>query len=173
MKLIVGIFGAFLGLLFALPIILEFDLGSLSIFLVCIIMGLGGAAFLVKRLFSDSLGADASYASSPIPERSAKGSTGVVDVDTLCRNLLVFQHVQGAKFEVAIMRQSGNIHRAYVCENVSAAMKLVISTFNRKRVRQVRIWQNNANSADVRINYYHGRGSSEGKVVAGVCIRKV
>jgi hypothetical protein len=105
--------------------------------------------------------------------KPASGPKGAIALSALCESLLVFNESTGASFEVDVVRQSGNIQRTVACQSADDAKKVVTSTFNRKHVEKVRIWRNDERCADVRINYYHGRGRAEGKVIAGIVVRRL
>jgi hypothetical protein len=105
--------------------------------------------------------------------KPVSGIKGRIALGVLCDSLVVFGHADDAQFEVGIITQSGNIKRMVSCRNAHEAKIVIMATFNRKQVDWVRIWRNDARCADVRINYYHGRGRSEGKVVAGIVVQRV
>ena len=42
-----------------------------------------------------------------------------------------------------------------------------------KKVDQIRVWKNTDKHFDARINYYHGRGTKEGKVIRGITLKVI
>lgn len=76
-------------------------------------------------------------------------------------------------FRVTVFRQSGNVHAEYLAQTASDAVGQAVSTFRRARIDAVRISRNTSDELHFNRLFYSHRGSSEGKKVASVEIRRV
>ena len=48
-----------------------------------------------------------------------------------------------------------------------------INSLTEKKVDQIRVWKNTDKHFDARINYYHSRGTKEGKVIRGITLKLI
>ena len=167
-KLVLGSLGFTLGVVGALVWGIQHEYSVTLIVMSALIFGLLCAVGAVQILFPRGT---ANYHMKN-GANGANGAVGPIALKNLCESLLVFRDGEPASFQIDIVRQSGSVQRVISSGNSEDAKRTVMSTFNRKQVNDVRIWRNDDQTADVRINYYHGRGRSEGRVIAGVVVRR-
>jgi len=108
------------------------------------------------------------WAFSPkIQSVSSGGRKGVIPLDDLSRIAILQEPIGGTVIRLAKVRQSGNEDSILIIRSREEAMREITKIFHRKQVAKVRIWKNELNELDVRINYHHARGTNEGKVIRG------
>ena len=97
----------------------------------------------------------------------ATSRLGVVKLSEIEAVLLLADPSEHQALVMHVFRQSGNLERSIECQGRDVALHEVTKLFNRMREDKVRIWENNANSADVRRPYGSFRGRSEGRKIWG------
>ena len=103
----------------------------------------------------------------------AKGQSGIYNVDDIRSLALLSEPEIHQAIRVATVRQSGNEERVVLVGTRAEALDIMASTFRRKKTDIARVWVNKPKKLDVRIAYYHGRGTKEGKVIRGVTLKLI
>lgn len=102
---------------------------------------------------------------------NSKGKTGVINLSDLDSIVEISDPSPRQAIRAAVVRQSGNEQKVDIVHNREDGLKLVTQFFSRKNADTARIWSNTPSRLDIRIVYYHGRGTTEGKVVRGVTLK--
>ena len=101
-------------------------------------------------------------------ERAGKGKIGKMQLTSIEDEALLSTPLDGDFIRIATLRQSGNEDKVWLLESREAALHEVHKFFNRRDIQTVRVWKNSHTTLVVRIPFYQGKGSSEGRKLCGM-----